>query len=95
MSEPVDPAGHRGWSPMKVVAALEQLDACIKQGTMCGYRKFSMRLLRADKGELIEPLEMVSGIRQKCPLAPLFFRIAAAILTLAIHQDTEVIGARK
>lgn len=42
-------------------------------------------------GEFSEAQEVVSGIRQGCPLAPLLFFVAAEILALAIQQDDEII----
>ena len=56
MLEPVDPAAHRGWSAMKMMALfgrLEQFNACIQRGTMCGCRDFSMLSL-GDSSELSE-----------------------------------------
>ncbi|KAE9266852.1 hypothetical protein PR003_g31975, partial [Phytophthora rubi] len=41
-------------------------------------------------GELSEPQEVLSGIRQGCPLAPLLFLLAAEILALAIRQDNRI-----
>ncbi|CAI5719351.1 unnamed protein product [Peronospora destructor] len=45
-------------------------------------------------GELSEPQEVVSGIRQGCPLAPLLFLVAAEVLALAIQQDIEIVGLK-
>ena len=56
MLEPVDPAAHRGWSAMKMMALfgrLKQFNACIQRGTMCGCRDFSMLSL-GDSSELTE-----------------------------------------
>lgn len=41
---------------------------------------------------LSDPLQIQSGIRQGCPLAPLLFILAAEILSLAIHQDARFRG---
>jgi hypothetical protein len=41
---------------------------------------------------LSDPQEVISGIRQVCPLAPLLFILAAEILALAIKQDKGVEG---
>jgi hypothetical protein len=43
-------------------------------------------------GELSDPQEVISGIRQGCPLAPLLFILAAEVLALAIRQDMEIEG---
>jgi hypothetical protein len=45
-------------------------------------------------GELSDPQEVISGIRQGCPLAPLLFILAAEVLALAIRQDKELGGIR-
>ncbi|KAL4163946.1 hypothetical protein KRP22_004570 [Phytophthora ramorum] len=45
-------------------------------------------------GSLSEPLDIVSGIRQGCQLAPLLFLLAAEILALAIQQDRQIKGLR-
>jgi exonuclease III len=43
-------------------------------------------------GELSDPQEVISGIRQGCPLAPLLFILAAEILAIAIHQNQQLQG---
>ncbi|OWZ07213.1 RxLR effector protein [Phytophthora megakarya] len=43
-------------------------------------------------GELSPPLEVRSGIRQGCPLAPLLFILAVEVLALAIAQSSEIEG---
>ncbi|KAE9032193.1 hypothetical protein PR001_g10729 [Phytophthora rubi] len=43
-------------------------------------------------GELSPPMQVQSGIRQGCPLAPLLFIIAVEFLTLAIQQDRQLQG---
>ncbi|KAE9273288.1 hypothetical protein PR003_g29950, partial [Phytophthora rubi] len=43
-------------------------------------------------GELSDPLQVKSGIRQGCPLAPLLFLLAAEVLALAIQQDQDLVG---
>ncbi|KAE9036079.1 hypothetical protein PR001_g9006 [Phytophthora rubi] len=45
-------------------------------------------------GELSAPQEVISGIRQGCPLAPLLFLLAAEILALAIQQEPAVTGIK-
>ncbi|OWZ17931.1 RxLR effector protein [Phytophthora megakarya] len=45
-------------------------------------------------GELSSPLEVKTGIRQGCPLAPLLFILAAELLALALLQDRELKGQR-
>jgi hypothetical protein len=42
--------------------------------------------------ELSDPQEMVSGIRQGCPLAPFLAILAAEVLALAIAQDKSTTG---
>ena len=41
-------------------------------------------------GDLSQPQEVVSGIRQGCPLAPLLILVVAEISALAIQQDSEI-----
>lgn len=43
-------------------------------------------------GELLDPCEIASGIRQGCPLAPLLFILAAEVLGLALAQTTTIQG---
>jgi hypothetical protein len=45
-------------------------------------------------GELSDPMEVLTGIRQGCPLAPLLFILAAEILALAIKQDSQAQGIK-
>ena len=43
-------------------------------------------------GEHSQPQEVVSGIRQRCPLAPFLFLVVAEILAFANEQDSEISG---
>jgi exonuclease III len=43
-------------------------------------------------GELSEEIDVKTGIRQGCPLAPLLFILAAEVVALAIQQDSQVRG---
>eukprot|EP00644_Phytophthora_capsici_P008773 jgi/Phyca11/131841/e_gw1.118.4.1 len=43
-------------------------------------------------GELSSPLNVKSGIRQGCPLAPLLFILAAEMLGLAVEQNPNIQG---
>ena len=43
-------------------------------------------------GSLSHPVEITSGIRQGCPLAPLLFILAAEVLSLAITQAGDIQG---
>lgn len=43
-------------------------------------------------GDLSRPMEVKSGIRQGCPLAPLLFILAAEMLVLALVQDKHLQG---
>ena len=43
-------------------------------------------------GSLSQPLEITTGIRLGCPLAPLSFILAAEVLSLAVTQDRELQG---
>ncbi|EEY66740.1 uncharacterized protein PITG_23108 [Phytophthora infestans T30-4] len=43
-------------------------------------------------GELSDPQDVVSSIRQGCPLVPLLFILAAEVLALAIQQDEHTEG---
>jgi hypothetical protein len=45
-------------------------------------------------GEFSDPLEIVSGIRQGCPLAHLLFILATEVLALAIAQDKSSTGLK-
>ena len=43
-------------------------------------------------GVLSDPIPVVTGIRQGCPLAPLLFLLVAEILNIAIVQNSRISG---
>ena len=45
-------------------------------------------------GLLSDPIPVLTGIRQGCPLAPLLFLLVAEILAIALLQSTQIRGLR-